>query len=78
MFLLVPAHPGNPGQTAVKWLLLCVLRLRGKFLIKSSLTILANLKRVAAPACEEQRKQNVRWISAALERLQSTQEITRM
>jgi len=22
MFLLVPAHPGSPGQRAVKWLLL--------------------------------------------------------
>jgi len=27
MFLLVPAHPGSPGQRAVKrfWLLLCCL-----------------------------------------------------
>jgi len=27
VFLLVPAHPGSPGQTAVKWLLLllCVI-----------------------------------------------------
>jgi len=23
MFLLVPAHPGSPGQSAVKQLLLC-------------------------------------------------------
>jgi len=23
MFLLVPAHPGSPGQRAIKWLLLC-------------------------------------------------------
>ena len=26
MFLLVPAYPGCPGQTAVKWLLLLLLR----------------------------------------------------
>jgi len=26
MFLLVPAYPGCPGQTAVKWLLLCCCR----------------------------------------------------
>ena len=25
MFLLVPAYPGCPGQTAVKWLLLLLL-----------------------------------------------------
>ena len=25
MFLLVPAHPGSPGQRAVKWLLLLLL-----------------------------------------------------
>ena len=25
MFLLVPAYPGGPGQTAVKWLLLLLL-----------------------------------------------------
>jgi len=25
MFLLVPAYPGFPGQTAVKWLLLLLL-----------------------------------------------------
>jgi len=25
MFLLVPAYPGRPGQTAVKWLLLLVV-----------------------------------------------------
>ena len=25
MFLLVPAYPGCPGQTAVKWLLLLVV-----------------------------------------------------
>ena len=24
MFLLVPAHPGSPGQRAVKWLCVCV------------------------------------------------------
>ena len=24
MFLLVPAHPGSPGQKAVKWLCVCV------------------------------------------------------
>ena len=33
MFILVPAHPGSPGQRAVKRLLLCVLyikRLAGK------------------------------------------------
>ena len=23
VFLLVPAHPGSPGQRAIKWLLLC-------------------------------------------------------
>jgi len=27
MFLLVPAYPGCPGQTAVKWLLLLLLLL---------------------------------------------------
>jgi len=27
MFLLVPAYPGSPGQTAVKWLLLLLLLL---------------------------------------------------
>ena len=26
MFLLVPAYPGCPGQTAVKWLLLLLCR----------------------------------------------------
>ena len=26
VFLLVPAHPGSPGQRAVKWLLLCCWR----------------------------------------------------
>ena len=26
MFLLVPAHPGRPGQTAVKRLCVCVLQ----------------------------------------------------
>jgi len=25
MFLLVPAYPGCPGQTAVKWLLLLLM-----------------------------------------------------
>ena len=29
MFLLVPAYPGCPGQTAVKWLLLLLLLLSG-------------------------------------------------
>ena len=31
MFLLVPAYPGCPGQTAVKWLLLLLLLITGNF-----------------------------------------------
>ena len=27
MFLLVPAHPGSPGQRAVKWLCVCEVAL---------------------------------------------------
>ena len=30
MFLLVPAYPGCPGQTAVKWLLLLLWLFWGK------------------------------------------------
>jgi len=30
MFLLVPAYPGCPGETAVKWLLLLLLLLLAK------------------------------------------------
>jgi len=30
MFLLVPAYPGCPGETVVKWLLLLLLAKLGK------------------------------------------------
>ena len=36
MFLLVPAYPGCPGQTAVKWLLLLLLQDYLKFIVIST------------------------------------------
>jgi len=38
MFLLVPAYPGCPGQTAVKWLLLLLLLFLQTFILKQCLS----------------------------------------
>jgi len=46
MFLLVPAYPGCPGQTAVKWLLLLLLL----FLLGLAVNLLT-LKMLCAVPC---------------------------
>jgi len=42
MFLLVPAYPGCPGQTAIKWLLLLLHSFRFTFLAAAINTVPAN------------------------------------
>ena len=45
MFLLVPAYPGCPGQTAVKWLLLLYVRERVKEAIYNNNNIIIIINR---------------------------------
>ena len=44
MFLLVPAYPGCPGQTAVKWLLLLLLLFFTNAVIWSYTTVPVHFK----------------------------------
>jgi len=48
VFLLVPAHPGSPGQRSVKWSLLCVSMSLSCTIAKISV-ISQNLKRSYDP-----------------------------
>ena len=43
MFLLVPAYPGCPGQTAVKWLLLVVVLVEKVMRLVMSVCLLSQL-----------------------------------
>jgi len=57
MFLLVPAYPGCPGQTAVKWLLLLLLLLsfcndyKSRLYAFSALTLVG--RQEGHPACKK-------------------------
>ena len=53
MFLLVPAYPGCPGQTAVKWLLL---------LLNSALTLLVGWQE-GHLACKKLSGGVLEWLS---------------
>ena len=62
MFLLVPAYPGCPGQTAVKWLLLLLLLfvfVQGAF---SALTLLVG-RQEGHPACKKLSVGVLAWLS---------------
>ena len=64
LFLLVPAYPGCPGQTAVKWLLLLLLLLlfvfvQGAF---SALTLLVG-RQEGHPACKKLSVGVLAWLS---------------
>ena len=69
MFLLVPAHPGSPGQTAVKRLLLCCCVLQtvnGTDTGVEELESRNNAASIRSPAVDEERMRSDQWLGSVV------------